>query len=55
MNLSLVQEPVTGADVLNSPVRVEPSVVNLSGSISVRFTHILRIHANVGEFPTLLT
>jgi len=55
MNLSLVQEPVTGTDILNSPVRVEPSVVSLSVGISERFTHVLRIHANVGEFPTLLT
>lgn len=53
MNLLFVQESVTGTDVFDSSIWVEPSVVNFPISVSERFTHILRIHTNVREFPFL--
>ncbi len=55
MNLLLVQESVTGTDVLNSSIRVEPSVVSLPISVSERFTHILRVHTDMREFPILFS
>jgi len=45
--LDLVQEAVTGADVLDSSIRVEPSVVDSSIRVRVRFTNILSVGANV--------
>jgi hypothetical protein len=52
MNLLPVQESVAGTDVFDSSIGVEPSVVGFPASVSERFTYILRVHADVGEFPT---
>jgi len=41
MNLLFVQKSVTRADVFDSSIGIEPSIVNFPIGISERFTHIL--------------
>ena len=53
MNPLFVQESVTGADVFNFPVWIEPSIVNFPVSVSERFAYTLRVHTDVREFPIL--
>jgi len=47
-----VQESVTGTDVFDFSVWIEPSVVNFPISVCERFADVFRVRTYVGELPT---